>query len=540
MQRSSVLYFRQLIITLFCLFLNAAESQAAVIFVDQNATGNQTGLSWADAFQKLQQALLVANPGDQIWVTMAAQYPTDDNNRDSTFSFRDGIDLYGGFVGNETAISQRDPMNHTILSGNIGLPNDSTDNSKHVCWVNDLNVEMILDGFIIEDGYAAASSGAAVYTHEGKITFENCILRNCYTLYGGAVCSTTSQLVWNNCRFENNLGVWGGAYQCWGGTTDRFYNCDFIGNRSLFQGGAVIVELATNTVFENCRFYGNSAPLGGAVIVTDDAEIRFMNALFDGNSADSGGAILAIDSCSFTLHNSLITQNNAMVDGGGIYLLDGEGRLYNTILYGNKVSGSMNNITGDTAAMTMDFCLLETPFPGMGNQVANPMFNDADGPDDISGNIDDDFHLHPLSPAINMGDTLELHKDLFDRDNDSDTLELFPFDLEISSRIYGTKIDIGPYESSTLIGLGAISDGGQIGYPYPNPANEFTTFDFTALGSGMTFILYNSAGKEVSRHANLGREHFLFFRKGLPGGLYYFTCIGSDGLKKAAGPILFR
>ena len=106
------------------------------------------------------------------------------------------------------------------------LPFYSLDNSKHVCWVTDWYVEMTLDGFILEDGYTAFSSGAAVYTHYGYITFKNCIFRNNYTLYGGAICSTESTMYYIDCVFENNRGVWGGAYQCWGGTKDAFYRSE--------------------------------------------------------------------------------------------------------------------------------------------------------------------------------------------------------------------------------------------------------------------------------------------------------------------------
>jgi hypothetical protein len=49
--------------------------------------------------------------------------------------------------------------NRTTRSAIIGLLNDSADNSKRVCGVSGWCVDMIFDGFIVEDGNAETSSG---------------------------------------------------------------------------------------------------------------------------------------------------------------------------------------------------------------------------------------------------------------------------------------------------------------------------------------------------------------------------------------------
>lgn len=100
------------------------------------------------AFNNLQSALNIAETGDQIWVADGSYSPTaalDPNEpRTATFSLMSGVAIYGGFRGRdeldpnniftgETSLSQRDPeLNETILSGNIGDPNDPDDNSFHV------------------------------------------------------------------------------------------------------------------------------------------------------------------------------------------------------------------------------------------------------------------------------------------------------------------------------------------------------------------------------------------------------------------------
>ena len=59
----------------------------------------------------------------------------------------------GGFAGNESSFDKRDPAtNVTILSGDIGVGGDNSDNSYHV--VCSLSPLVVLDGFTITGGNA--------------------------------------------------------------------------------------------------------------------------------------------------------------------------------------------------------------------------------------------------------------------------------------------------------------------------------------------------------------------------------------------------
>src|SRR5690606_30817337 len=104
-----------------------------IIYVAQNATGN--GTSWANATGNLKFALSNAVAGTQVWVKEGIYYPTtcticDFSKRDTRFSIPNGIKLYGGFSGTETAISQRDVNAHpTYLSGDIDQDGTLENNS---------------------------------------------------------------------------------------------------------------------------------------------------------------------------------------------------------------------------------------------------------------------------------------------------------------------------------------------------------------------------------------------------------------------------
>ena len=103
----------------------SVSSAGTIIYVDVDATGTATGLSWADAYTNLQDALTTVNSGTEIWVAEGAYYPdvgggqiNDDVS--ATFSLVDGVELYGGFAATETIRTQRDWLNNkTVLSGDV-------------------------------------------------------------------------------------------------------------------------------------------------------------------------------------------------------------------------------------------------------------------------------------------------------------------------------------------------------------------------------------------------------------------------------------
>jgi Ig-like domain CHU_C associated len=126
------------------------------IYVKANATGLNNGTSWTNAYTNLQAALDVAC-GDTIWVANGTYYPTKDatgnsaptDARTKTFKIPTNSVVYGGFVGNETALSQRalptaslsvsaTGVSATVLSGDIGVLNTTTDNTYHVVSLQDV------------------------------------------------------------------------------------------------------------------------------------------------------------------------------------------------------------------------------------------------------------------------------------------------------------------------------------------------------------------------------------------------------------------
>src|SRR6266498_3636961 len=144
-----------------------AHASASILYVKQSATGSNNGISWADAYTDLQSALAVASSGDEIWVAAGTYKPG--NIRDSTFSPKNGVAMYGGFDGTETARDQRDPSVHvTILSGDLNgddnsniAPDEPTraDNVFHVISSGYRDTTELLDGFTVTGGNANLNRG---------------------------------------------------------------------------------------------------------------------------------------------------------------------------------------------------------------------------------------------------------------------------------------------------------------------------------------------------------------------------------------------
>jgi len=160
----------------------------------------------------------VAVHGDQVWVAAGTYFPTPTALRAASFVIVDGVSVYGGFAGGETALWQRDPSAHeTILSGDLGHDDgigNVSDNSLHVVKIAGSNQDSLLEGFTVTGGNANGApsldtAGGAIHAQsgaaQGEFLVRSCILRgNRCTQEGGALLARGIGRV-EDCRFEDNV-----------------------------------------------------------------------------------------------------------------------------------------------------------------------------------------------------------------------------------------------------------------------------------------------------------------------------------------------
>ena len=167
--------------------------------------------TWPGCYTDLQAALADATAGDEVWVAAGTYRPTDTTERSISFEMVGGVALYGGFVGGETSRDQRDwEANETVLSGDIGTPEDNSDNSYHVVRGAD---DAVLDGFIVTggcaDGEGEDSYGGGMYNSHSSPTVTNCTLvgnsaGDAQYGGGGGMYNYYAYPAVTNCRFIDN------------------------------------------------------------------------------------------------------------------------------------------------------------------------------------------------------------------------------------------------------------------------------------------------------------------------------------------------
>ncbi len=326
----------------------------SVMYVDDSAVGTNNGGTWTNAYTSLQSAMLDAVPGTEIRVAQGTYKPTTGIDWWTSFDLKSGISLIGGYAGVGAANPDaRDyNANPTILSGDIGLPGDSSDNTNQIVTVHGADSTAIIDGFTITQGNSwgiidnFAAGGMEVYS--GSPTIRNCrFLQNQASGSGGGLLDNASGTI-TNCVFQGNLAGTGGGGAFIGSISESqhdpaptFTDCSFIGNMA-FQGGALELHFANPSPnprigsFINCTFSGNRA------------------AYSHGGPGDGQGAAIYI------------------LNGGSSPILT------NCILWGNTIGQSSTaqaQIYPSNASVTATYCDIQTGGnAGVGNINVDPLF----------------------------------------------------------------------------------------------------------------------------------------------------------------------
>ena len=345
-------------ITFFIVFFLFVSNIHSQVFVNQNATGNNDGTSWSDAFSNLQDAINNAPTGSQLWIATGNYTPSLSSQPDSNFfSIDNTLELYGGFAGTETMLSQRDwTTNITTLNGDVNGDDVEfnfnlfrTDNAIHVMVIGSTASGTIIDGLTIKGGDArtdAVPNGTTDFSPwraggiwvNSPMEIKNCNIQQCSGSFGSAFYyrgsgNNNNELIMENCIIQNNNSVQG-AVTLFNLNSPVIRNSIFrLNYASTFGGGLIFGN--TNGFVEDCTFEENEngSSIGGGILIFQNSGntipsplVEIRKSEFLSNTAYFGGGLcfnnffpnsqIILDSCEFKKNAALSNTTTGGLAGG--------------------------------------------------------------------------------------------------------------------------------------------------------------------------------------------------------------------------------
>lgn len=345
---------------------DVCEGIPEVFYVSATAAPGGNGLSWATAFQTIQQGIDAADLHNQTnvdgatpWAGVNPEVWVQAGVYNENPLVWHGVQVYGGFNGTELPPSS----NPNVLSGRTPLVNVSEINGGAL-WstvvIAHLQQDRFLtgttktlydaltttvDGFLIDNGKAEIGGGVSVYKENANVS-ANRINSNIAALGGGVY-------------FFKSMGTVG----------------DGIGPApgNLLTGDTTIIgNTATDPVV-----YGG---FGGGIYTEQGSPLIFGN-IIEGNTADFGGGVAARKSGPTFVENLIGCQTSPNTAtgtagdgrGGGVYLDLGSFAAFeeNTIV-SNTATGAGGQGGGlwfDSSNFTMDLTIMAFNTAAAGQEI---------------------------------------------------------------------------------------------------------------------------------------------------------------------------
>jgi len=438
---------------------------------DRNATTAPTYMINGDAGVKFTTA-------DQVWIA-AGTY-----NFSAQWNILVGngaivpAALYGGFAGNENALTDRTKdtnawefTNETILNGSAsanGIFNAGGDRT------------ITIDGLTFTA--CPNNAGQAVYQRPNmviqncKFTSNACVALRFYTAAASKTASVTNCYFYGNtntvsggaeggCIMVNNQSV-GGTYTITG--------CVFDSNSSIASGSGASAGVKAqgpgNVVITNCVFKNNNATAGSSSAVSlTSATATLINSLIYGTS-DAANKTAVFVSAGSVINCTVV--NNL---GGGIYLSNASSidiNLTNNVFWGEDIkSGQISAISGCLGNITnCAYTSLSSNYEGNVVNAVNLAVSSTGLFTDPANNV---WTLASGSVLIDMG-----------------TATGAPAaDIIGTSRPQGSGVDIGAYEKITTTAL--------TGVKQLNWLVRDGNLIINGVGNNQPINIFDIAGKKV-------------------------------------------
>jgi hypothetical protein len=418
-----------------------------------NPSGSATpvdGLSYEKGFRSLDDALdssvnTVLGTNASVELRLAGRHVykptrhhylplTPASPRTATFGLHPDIyKITGGWTGLEPSGAQFGSGSASILSGDIGVPNDPTDNCFHVLvpFPNNAATPQWIKDVVIQGGYADGPAthgiGGGILNYGGRLRLAEVVVQDCHAQYGGACAS---------------IEVAGGP-----DSELHVRRAQFITSTAAIDGGGLYLRHSGSFRFVNCVVRNNTASQRGGGIMMEERvhDCFFVNPLIHDNLAEfAGGGVYAADptglNSGFWIINGTIAYNSGGDNGGaGVYIeYDSSNSgpanrlIGNTIIYSNPPSANNDNLFLEPAPFGLheldvsncfigesafSFGTLRSGLSGVGGQphIDAALYGYTPGWVNPAGRV---FRLLSTSVCINNGSDLLLRPDFVDLDFD--------------------------------------------------------------------------------------------------------------------------
>lgn len=380
-------------------------STSRIRYVKQGGTGN--GTSWDDASGDLQRMIdeLADNnpqglPGE-VWVAAGTYEPQSQliqgTGYSASFRMRDGISVYGGFIGGENSKTEREKKeggmpwefkNQTVLMAAYYVRNESnpsftgnkwtlTSDSRHVVWFAPMPGEQgtftqptYLDGVTIMGGYAQGGTGvddfktdrgAGVYMDGRNTYLTNSIVKENYATGNGGGVYLKDGRVQSTLIYNNNADQNGGAVYV---DDQGLVHRSMLTNNSARNGAGVYLDNQPATqgeqdhpeylILSTCVVSNNTASGNGAVYC-DEGGVLLQNTITnnncvtatdatDPNASQTGGIYIN----RYALVANSVIWNNRMSDGNNIPMYAKNPTADKVRFMYNAISGVNNAVWNNT------------------------------------------------------------------------------------------------------------------------------------------------------------------------------------------------
>ena len=269
------------------------------------------------------------------------------------------------------------------LNGDLSIVNSNITNNLKDIVIRNGNAGDLLVGVVVTSGYTfiedsyfannTGSWGGAIsslgYMNDEPylLSIENSKFEGNNATFGGAIYVESSELIIDNCTFENNKGVGvgssgtsntqGGAIVIHpAGASATITDSTFIANSANTGGAVSLAGVDGDSIIENCTFTDNTANDGGAVYLwtQDTAVVTVANSTFSGNTAGWGNAI-STDGALALSNNTISSTSADIANWGGtiesvinVVILNNETVTFSgETLITAKVTDDNNNIIKD-------------------------------------------------------------------------------------------------------------------------------------------------------------------------------------------------